>query len=82
MVTEAWNCFCPPAATIADAGEIVTTGIGAFIVKLTPPDVPPPGGGVETVTVAVLAVPMSTVLMAACNVVLETKVVVRLLPFH
>jgi hypothetical protein len=66
---------------MADDGEIVTTG-SAAIVKLTPPDVPPPGGSVETVTVAVLAVAMSAALMALCNVVLETKVVVRGLPFH
>jgi hypothetical protein len=61
---------------------MVTTGTAAFIVKLTPADVPPPGAGVETVTVAILAVARSAALMAACRAVLETKVVVRLLPFH
>ncbi len=35
------------------------TGFGAVIVKLTPFDVPPPGVGLNTVTVAVPAVAMS-----------------------
>lgn len=60
---------------------MVTTGAAA-IVKFAPPDVPPPGGGVETVTVAVLAVAMSALLMTACNVELDTKVLERALPFH
>jgi hypothetical protein len=52
------------------------------IVKVNGPEVPPPGAGVETVTIAVPAVAMSEVLIAASKLVLETKVVVRALPFH
>jgi len=44
--------------------------------------VPPPGVGFITVTVAVPAVAMSAAVMAACKLVLETKVVVRALAFH
>src|SRR5215469_6217385 len=61
---------------------MVTTGIAAFIVKLIPADVPPPGAGVETVTMAVPGVAMSAAVIAACKLVLEMKVVVCALPFH
>ena len=60
--------------------------------KLAPPELPtknveavegpPLTGGLTTVTLAVPIAPISAPVMAACNSVLETKVVVRGLPFH
>jgi len=52
------------------------------IVKVAALEVPPPGAGVETVTMAVAATTMSAAVIAAVKLVLETKVVVRALPFH
>ena len=60
----------------------VRAGTGLLIVKVAAPDVPPPGAGVDTVTIAAPAVAMSAAVIAACKLVLETKVVVRGLPFH
>ena len=45
-------------------------------------EVPPPGGGLYTVTLAVPAVAMSAARMAAFTSVLETKLVARSDPFH
>src|SRR5580693_96508 len=45
-------------------------------------EVPPPGPGLLTVTLAVVAVAMSVAGIAAVNRVPLTKVVVRALPFH
>jgi len=55
---------------------------GLLIVKVSPPDVPPPGDGFTTVTEAVPAVVMSLAKMAAVTCVALTKVVARALPFH
>jgi hypothetical protein len=52
------------------------------MMKVAGAEVPPPGAGFETVTVAVPGVAMSVAEIAACRLVLETKVVVRGLPFH
>ena len=60
----------------------VMAGGGGLIVKVAAEEVPPPGAGVETVTLAVPAVAMSAGVIAAVRLVLETKVVVRALPFH
>lgn len=60
----------------------VTAGAGLLIVNVSALEVPPPGGGVETVTMAVPALAMSAAVMAACRPLLETNVVVRALPFH
>ena len=60
----------------------VMAGGGGFIVNVTAEERPPPGAGVETVTIAVPTVAMSAAVMAACKLVLETKVVVRGLLFH
>src|ERR1700676_467861 len=81
-VTLEVNCCCPPAATIAEPGETVTTGFGLLIVKVSALDVPPPGAGVVTLTIAVPAEAMSAAVIAACKLVLEPKVVARALPFH
>jgi hypothetical protein len=74
----------PPA--VADEGlRLVVVGTGllaALIVKVWALEVPPPGAGVNTVTVAVPAVTMSEAVIAAVNWVEETYVVVRFAPFH
>jgi len=73
-----------PAA--ADEGLIdIAEGTGLFeevIVKVNPDEVPPPGVGLNTVTVAVPAVAMFAAGTVAVNLVAETYVVVRLVPFH
>ncbi|HWW18376.1 MAG TPA: hypothetical protein VNY81_07150 [Candidatus Saccharimonadales bacterium] len=61
---------------------MVTTGIGLLIVKASALDVPPPGAGVATLTIAVPAAAMSAAVIAACKLVLEAEVVVRAFPFH
>jgi hypothetical protein len=58
----------PPA--IAEVGLILVrpgTGLAAVIVKFTPLDVPPPGAGLNTVTLAVPAVAMSAARIVAVN---------------
>jgi len=45
-------------------------------------DVPPPGAGVYTATVAVPTAEISEALTFICNWVLLTNVVVRDIPFH
>jgi hypothetical protein len=63
----------PPA--VDEAGLIVVstgTGLGALIVKVCAPDVPPPGLGLNTVAEAVPAVAISAAVMAAVNWVADT----------
>ena len=64
----------PPA--VAELGErVVRAGTGLFaavMVKVNPPEVPPPGVGLKTVTVAVPAVAMSVAGIAAVSWVEET----------
>lgn len=55
---------------------------GSFIVKKDGVETPPPGGGLNTVTLAVPVVAISLVEIDAFNCVLLTKVVVRLEPFQ
>src|SRR5213594_3835740 len=73
----------PPAVALLGESELsVGAGFGgALMVKLSAPDVPPPGLGENTVTDAVPAAAMSSARIAACSWV-PTKVVVRALPFH
>src|SRR5207302_1826184 len=69
----------PPAVTLVGASD-VTVGAGVFaglIGKGKLADVPPPGVGFNTVTCAVPAALISTAVMAACNCVALTYVVVR-----
>ena len=61
---------------------IIGEGAAALIVKLTAFEVPPPGVGVTTVTLAVPAEAISLAGIAAVSCVALTKVVVRALPFH
>ena len=70
----------------ADEGLIErATGTGLLlevIVNVSPEDVPPPGVGLKTVTVAVPADAMFAAGTIAVTLVAETYVVVRLVPFH
>ena len=54
--------------------------VEALTVKARPADVPPPGEGLKTVTVALPAAAISDAGMAAASVVLLTKEVVRAFP--
>src|SRR2546426_12304573 len=57
-------------------------GGGGAMVKVELPETPPPGAGLETVRSAEPTTAISVAGIAACNWVLETKVVGRGLPFH
>jgi hypothetical protein len=74
----------PPA--VAEVGEMLDTdgtGLGvALTVNVCAFEVPPPGVGLNTVTVAVPVAAMSLAGIAAVNWVEETKVVARADPFH
>lgn len=75
----------PPAGALF--GEIeATEGVGfaplLLMVKGTAFEVPPPGAGLNTVTCAVPALAMSGARMEACNCVLLTNTVLRLLSFQ
>ena len=75
----------PPLPATAEDGlmaVIVGTGLLAWMVKVAVLDVPPPGAGLKTVTFAVPAVATSLAGIVAVSTVLETKVVVRGLPFQ
>jgi len=71
----------PPACALVGFSD-VAVGAGLLMVNVSALEVPPPGAGFITVTVAVPGVAMSAAVMAACKLVLEPKVVVRGLPFH
>jgi hypothetical protein len=58
------------------------TGAGLLTVKVNAEVVPPPGVGLNTVTMFVPPVATSAAVIAACNVVLETNVVARAPTFH
>jgi hypothetical protein len=71
----------PPTKTeTGDSDEI--TGRGLSTAKLTAEEVPPPGTGFTTVTLAVPAVAVSAGVTGAVSCVADTTVVVRLAPFH
>jgi hypothetical protein len=70
---------------VAEAGEIPLTegiGVGTNAVKVTEPDRPPPGAGLNTVTWLVEAKEMSREEMSARSCPEVTKVVGRSLPFQ
>jgi hypothetical protein len=71
-----------PPAMVEFALKDVIVGAGSLIVNGNPLEMPPPGVGLETVTVPIPPAATSAAVMAACKVVLETNVVVRALPFH
>jgi hypothetical protein len=71
----------PP--TVALAGlRLVIEGAGLLIMKESADDMPPPGEGFTTITLAVPADVMSAAVIAAVTIVLLTNVVVRIEPFH
>ncbi len=72
------------APAVAEVGAIkVSVGpAAALIVKDTVADVPPPGAGLVTVTVAVPAVAISAAVIAAVNCVAPTNVVVLAAPLN
>jgi hypothetical protein len=85
FATEAINGVtdAPVATNTGEKGGwvIVKAGVG-LMVNVMAFDVPPPGAGFTTVTLAVPAVWMSSALTEVANWVLLTKVVVQLPPFH
>src|SRR5512134_2654879 len=76
------NAAPPAVAEVGERVDSVGTGLLAVIGNDTPPEVPPPGVGLNTVTCAVPAVAMSAAVIDAVSCVAETNVVVRLAPFH
>jgi hypothetical protein len=72
----------PPPAMAEFVLKDAIVGAGLLVVNANPLDVPPPGVGLDTVTIAVPAVAMSAAVIAACRLVLETNLVVRAVPFH
>lgn len=82
-VTMRVNAGPPAVAELGERVVMVGTGLVAgLMVKVRAPDVPPPGVGLKTVTLAVPAVAMSVAGMAAVSCVDEIYVVVRSVPFH
>ena len=71
----------PPAVVLAGAME-VSVRADPLIVNDRVPDVPPPGAGFVTVTLAVPAVAMSAAVIAAVNCVALTNVVVLAAPLN
>src|SRR5262249_28492309 len=69
----------PPAATAAGV-MLLSAGTGLLTARVAGDGVPPPGGGVETVTPSAPGKAMSLARMAAVSWVADTKVVVRLDP--
>ena len=81
------NVKAEPPAVAEDGFKLLVAGTGldatgALMVNVTALDVPPPGAGLKTVTLAAPAVAISAAVMEAVNCVALTNVVVRLDPFH
>ena len=72
----------PLTVAVAGAIEVSVGPETALIVNDRLPDVPPPGAGFVTVTVAVPAVAISAAVIAAVNCVALTKVVVLAAPLN
>ena len=72
----------PPTVAEAGAIEVSVGPETALIVNDRLPDVPPPGAGFVTVTVAVPAVAISAAVIAAVNCVALTNVVVLAAPLN
>ena len=72
----------PPAVAEVGAAEASVGAEAALIVNDRLPDVPPPGAGFVTVTVAVAAVAISAAVIAAPNCVAPTNVVVLDAPLN
>jgi hypothetical protein len=76
------NVKADPPAVAEEGLRLVVVGTGLLIVKVWGLDVPPPGVGLKTVTLAVPAVAMSAARIDAVTWVALTYVVVRFVPFH
>ena len=74
------NAALPALAEVGEMLEVV--GAGLLKVKVWAFEVPPPGAALNTVTEAVPATARSAAVIAAVNLVEETKVVLRLVPFQ
>jgi len=79
--------FVPVIVTDVPTGpevedKLVMVGVPVVIVKLKALDVPPPGGGLTTVTATVPGFATSAAVMAAMSCALLTNVVARAEPFH
>ena len=72
----------PPTVAEVGAIEVRVGAEAALIVNDRLPDVPPPGAGLVTVTVAVPAVAISAAVIAAVNCVALTNVVVLAAPLN
>ena len=72
------NCGSPTFFVLGEMLESV--GSALFTVNVRPPDVPPPGVGLNTVTVDVPAESMSVTGMVACSDDALTYVVTRFSP--
>ena len=72
----------PLTVAVAGAIELSVGPETALIVNERVPDVPPPGAGLVTVTLAVPAVAMSAAVIAAVNCVALRKVVVLAAPLN
>ena len=72
----------PPTVAEAGAIEVRVGAEAALIVNDRLPDVPPPGAGFVTVTVAVPAVAISAAVIAAVSCVALTNVVVLAAPLN
>ena len=82
-LTTRVNAAPPAFALVGDSEVTAGTGLGGVLMlKVSPPEVPPPGAGDVTSTGAVPAVATSAARTAACSWVLLTKVVARAAPFH
>ena len=72
----------PPTVEEAGAIEVSAGAESGLMVNDRVPDVPPPGAGLVTVTVAVPAVAIAAAVIAAANCVALTKVVVLVAPLN
>ena len=72
----------PPTVAEVGAREVSVGAEAALIAKDTDADVPPPGAGFVTVTVAVPAVAISAAVIAAVSCVALTNVVVLAAPLN
>src|SRR5262249_9351046 len=75
------NCPLPAVTALGLSAVIAGVGLGGTLIcKLAAFDVPPPGGGENTVTLAFTGVVMTDAETCAVNWVALTKVVGRALP--
>jgi hypothetical protein len=85
VCTATTGCAASALPATPAPGCVVNASFAALavIVKVTGvTDVPPPGAGVTTVTLAVPAVAMSAAPIVAVSWLVLTKLVVRATPFH